>query len=407
MGSSLVPTLVTFLLLAVLYATTATWSSPYRVTNDAFTNAMTGWSLADDGTVVVASLAPLAHEAWYGDIGWFLIGERGPVSKFPPGAGMAVAPFYLVSNAAERPVVLPGKLDDELEPVEVAIPPLWPATLSSVMLTAMFGGALAATAVRLGLGRARAIVVALGAGVATSAWSVASDQSWGHGPAMLCIGLSGLAAARDRWLACGVALGLGILVRPHIAVIAAVVGLGVSAARRQWRPAVLIGLGSGTGLATLLAFNARHFGSASVTGGYRDDFVSRALSGDVLAFLTNTAAGLVHPEYGLLVWAPFLLILGLAAWRTRSGLPDWTVWLALGGIAYLLLQWKANRASGGINFFPYRYPLEALAAAAPLLVLAAVRWWDGGRRIDRALLTAAVGFAFIGQLLGAVGWKVM
>ena len=40
----------------------------------------------------------------------------------------------------------------------------------------------------------------------------------------------------------------------------------------------------------------------------------------------------------------------------------------------LLFQYKANRYTGGSGFATYRYPLEALTAAAPVLVLSYTEW---------------------------------
>jgi hypothetical protein len=51
---------------------------------------------------------------------------------------------------------------------------------------------------------------------------------------------------------------------------------------------------------------------------------------------------------------------------------------AAGGLAYLLFQLKANRASGGDGFTYYRYPIETLTASAPLLFVASRSLWDSG-----------------------------
>ena len=75
-----------------------------------------------------------------------------------------------------------------------------------------------------------------------------------------------------------------------------------------------------------------------------------------------------------MLYSPFLILLipGLpAAWRKA---PAWVRGSAIGGVAYLLLQLKANRYSGGDSFWGYRYPLEMLAASAPLLLLAYTEW---------------------------------
>jgi hypothetical protein len=91
-------------------------------------------------------------------------------------------------------------------------------------------------------------------------------------------------------------------------------------------------------------------------------------------FVKNYARGLLDPRFGMLIWSPFLVVLipGLReAWRRAD---DWVRGPAIGAAAYFFLQWTLNRASGGFRFFSYRYPLEPLVAAAPLLLLAYLHW---------------------------------
>ncbi len=93
---------------------------------------------------------------------------------------------------------------------------------------------------------------------------------------------------------------------------------------------------------------------------------------------------------GFLVWSPFLLVLlpGLpAGWRAA---PAWVRSAAVGGLVYLLLQYGANRFSGGDGHFTYRYPLEMLTAASPLLVLSARHWTLQTRLRRKALLFTVV-----------------
>jgi hypothetical protein len=119
-------------------------------------------------------------------------------------------------------------------------------------------------------------------------------------------------------------------------------------------------------------------------------FADNVVSGDIGWYLGNIVRGLIDPSRGLLVWSPFLLVLapGLpSAWRAA---PSWARGPAIGAVLYLLIQWKANLYAGGGGFSGYRYPLEALMAAGPLLYLAA-REWVADRKVARRLfeLTAA------------------
>lgn len=220
---------------------------------------------------------------------------------------------------------------------------------------------------------------------------------------MLAIALGGLAASRDRWWLSGVAIGVGILARPHIALVAATVGVGVAIARRDWRPLVRVGLGSSLGLWTLLAHNRVLFGEWALTAGHGEAITARATSTELGAWAATIADGLVSPRYGLLVYAPFLLVLVVPLVARRVRAPDWAIAQAVGGALYLLVQWKANRASGGLGFFPYRYPLEALTAAAPLLGLAGIVVWRARSRLASLALVITVSLAVMAQAIGALG----
>ena len=106
-------------------------------------------------------------------------------------------------------------------------------------------------------------------------------------------------------------------------------------------------------------------------------------------------------QVGVFVWSPFLLVLlpGIrAGWRAA---PSWARGSALGGILYLLVQYKANRATGG-DFVGYRYPLEALVAMAPVLFLAFKEKIAARRPLHRPL-AVAVGLSIVLQGLASIG----
>jgi hypothetical protein len=139
-------------------------------------------------------------------------------------------------------------------------------------------------------------------------------------------------------------------------------------------PALKIGAGSLLGLGGLLWYNWWVWGEPSVSGGYGDAGVDQVLSTDFVAYGQNILSAALDPAHGLLPYSPFLLILipGLReAWRNS---PDWAKGATIGGIAYLLVQLKANRFSGGSGFVGYRYPLEALTAAAVVLFISYQQW---------------------------------
>lgn len=385
--------------LGLLFAATATWTLPYHI--DALTNAYTGWYLGVEGTTIASGHEVFVQPGQRANTTWFVESPEGPVSQYPPGAALTSAPFYAASRPPLEPVRLFGSNRPGVEPVSTTAPAVWPATLSAVLVTAIACAAVGQVSRDLGLDRRRAIVTGVVVGVATGAWSVASNQSWTHGPGMMAVGVALLAFARDRWLLGGLALGFGVLVRPHLALVAAAVGVWVAWRRRDWRPLVGVGGGSSVGLAAVLAYNRAVWHTWTISGGYGADFGSNLTSLDFGAFAVNVLLGLVSPTRGLLVWAPFLLVLVPVAWSIRDRIPDWAQAASVGGALYLLVQWKANRYSGGAGFFAYRYPLEALVAAAPCLVLAhraaSMRGPMIGRLARLTLVAAATG-----QAVGAV-----
>jgi hypothetical protein len=277
---------------------------------------------------------------------------------------------------------------------------LWPATLAAAISTAVAAGLLG-MAVRPMLGRRWAIGVSLAFGLATAAWSVASEMLWSHGPSLLWIAAALLFASRDRFWLAGAAFGGAALTRPHLLVIALVLGATLWIVRRRLVPAVRIGVGSAAGLLLLVSYNSALFHRLTVTGGYGSSYAGQLVDNDLLAYMANVWGALFDTSHGLIVWAPFLVVLlpGIpSAWRQA---PDWVKGAAIGGAVYLLVQLKANRFSGGEGHFGYRYPLESLMAAAPLLALSAQRWaWP--RALSRKILLVAIVFAAVAQGIAVV-----
>lgn len=360
--------------LLVLYLLTATWS--YPILNDAFSNSATAWSIANEGTVYLEEYR--GHEETYGFISWIVPAGDSIASKYPPGAALTAVPLSLLwpGDLGEE-TYDPDDIDDlweEIYPVlsegpttRVLVPPE-PGAATAAVVTAGAMGVLAICFRRLGGSDHQAIAGGLIAGLATSAWPVAADQLWQHGPAMLWIALA-LLLSEARPLASGLAYGAAILTRPPLALIAAGAGLVRSWRERSLRGMVLVGAGALVGLVGFLAFNGIVYGDASVSAGYGPVFQDRVFSTfNPGWYARNLFDALFSRQVGVLLLSPFLIVLlpGLVAgWRAA---PAWARGAALGGVVYLLVQFKANRATGG-DFLGYRYPLEAMVAAAPLLFL--------------------------------------
>ena len=384
--------------LLAVYLLTGAWALPYQI--DALTNALTAWSMGTQGGVVLHEHGDFAGDPYFGTVAWIVDSPRGPVAQYPPGAALIAAPLYAIGRGELEPIRIVANNRPDLEQVPFPVPPLWPATLAAAASTAVAAGLLG-MALQPMLGRRWAMGVSLGFGLATAAWSIASEMLWSHGPALLWIAAALLATSRNRpWLA-GAALGGAALTRPHLVLIALALGLTLWVTRRHIMPAVRIGAGAAGGLLLLVLYNFALFDRLTVTGGYGSSVSDQLMDTDLLAYLANIWGALFDISHGLIVWAPFLVVLlpGIpSVWRQA---PDWVKGAAIGGAVYLLVQLKANRFSGGEGHFGYRYPLESLMAAAPLLALTAQHWaWP--RALSRKVLVVAIVFAAVAQGIAVI-----
>lgn len=391
-----------FLLIAVpllvLYLATATWSLPYHI--DAFTNVLSSWKLGTDGTFVLDDHVQLTGTEYYGFVALVVPAGESAASQYPPGTAVLAAPLYAIWPQEAQIARFSSKVRPDVAPVEALRPPIGPAAITASLTVATAIGLLGVTFRRLGGGSLMALIAAYVAGLGTSAWSVAADQLWQHGPGMMWIALA-LVLSERHTIAPGFAFGAAVLTRPPTAVIAAATGLYCTWKERSLRPILGIGAGALIGLATFLAYNNHVFGSLSISAGYGTNIAEQALSGDIIAYARNIFLGAFSATRGFLIWSPFLLVLipGLrAAWKAA---PSWVRGSALGGLVYLLVQYKANRFSGGGGFFTYRYPLEALTAAAPLLYLS-FREWVAPRELATRALVAMSSISVVAHGLGAI-----
>ena len=356
--------------LFVLFLLTANRGVPYHI--DPFSNVLPAWSLATTGSVYLPDHEVLLEPGHYRNVGWIVPAGDTAVSKYPPGAALLAVPFYAVWPQDAEVLTVRGLNRPDVPAVDIPVPSFWPASIAASLSVALAIGFLALSFRGLVSG-STALVAAYVAGLGTAAWSVAANELWQHGPGMMWIALAGALGA-GHLVASGLAYGMAVITRPLNSLIAAPVGLYVAWQRRSLRPALEVGAGALLGLAALVAFNAAVFGEPSILGGYEEAVVDQARSLDLVGYLRNMGLAMFSPTRGLLIWSPFLILLlpGLrAAWRVA---PGWARGGAIGGVLYLLVQYKANRFSGGDGFVTYRYPLEALTAAAPLLLLSYTQW---------------------------------
>lgn len=357
--------------LLLVYLVTATWSQPYHI--DPLTNVLSAWSLGSEGRLTLDDHTQLTDPDYFRNIAWVVPAGDTAASQYPPGAMALAAPLYAVWPDDAVLVEVGGTNRPDVAPVAMLHPSLAPAAIAAAAVVAVAIGLLGVTFRRLGATPVVALGGAYLAGLGTSAWSVAADKLWQHGPGMMWIALAAL-LSQSHMVGSGFAYGAAILTRPPTAVVAAATGLFRSWHERSWRPAAYVAIGATTGLGLFLLYNHWVFGSASINAGYGSGFQDQALSGDLPSYAKNLFLAAFSATRGLFIWSPFLVVLlpGLrAGWRAA---PAWARGAALGGLLYLLLQYKANRFSGGGGFFAYRYPLEALMAAGPVLLFSFREW---------------------------------
>jgi hypothetical protein len=250
----------------------------------------------------------------------------------------------------------------------------WLMNYAPAGVAAALAGALAVTvafAVYRRLERRRvawlaAAFLALGTGM----WSVGADSMYTHGVGSLFLLLAVLATSTRRYTWAGAAFALAIVSRPQLAVIPAVIGLWEGMRYRQLRPIVQIGLVSAAGVVAMSIYSHAIFGTWLPVAGYSTDKVSAVVTSDGGTFLENIGMSLVHPQRGLLIYTPILLILLPGIWRGWRVAPAWVRSSAVAGVVYAMVQLRANGWEGGSGFFGSRLLLETLLLASPLLLLA-------------------------------------
>lgn len=353
------------------------------------------------GTPVLVEHEVLADPNYFGTHGWVVSSERGPVAQYPPGTALIAAPFYALAPGDAPVVPLYASNAPELPPVPVKVPSLMVAAAVAAGLSASAMALLALCLLQIGWGPRDAIVGAYITGLGTSAWSVAGDALWQHGPAMFWIALGLWMASLGRWGSSGVATGLAFLTRPVTGTIIVALGL-VPLLEHRWGRAFRFGAAAGLGGIALLTYNWWLFGELTLSGGYSEAFIGRLRDPGESSLLTNVVGGLFDPLRGLLRWSPWLALALLSVRRGWQAVPAWARAAALGALLYLLIQYTANRYSGGAGFLFYRYPLEPLTAAAPVLLSSSRVFWASVGNPGKLALAIAIVFS-----IGAHGWAAV
>ena len=374
-----------FVLLVVPYLFTAAYSLR-EVSVDTITAAMPAYMLARDGSVDISSAEYVIERAPVA-MGQTVQVGAARYSNRAPGVSAAAVPFYAMQALVDPDI-----------PFNMA-----PAGAAAAIVTAAAAATLSLV-FRKQAAPTTAVVGAAIVGLGTPTWSVSANSLWAHGPAQLWLAAGMAATASAAYARSGLAYGAALLTRPYTGVVAATVGLYVSARQRRFGPAIKIGLASMVGLALYLAYTRMLFGGASVYGGYAADGTSYHATNlrhmPVATFLSDLLQAFTEPRRGILHHTLWLVPLAFGIPRAWKVAPDWVRALALSGIAYLILQVRANGYGGGDGFYGYRYQLEALWVATPLLLLA-WREWVAESRVRQLVFSFLVGFTIWAQYIAS------
>ena len=348
--------------------------------------ALPAFRLAEEGSLDLSGF----EEPWLTWRGpertqtWYVRTEGPVVSVYPPGASLIGVPFYWILKTSGF----------SLGPAAVAASVI--ASLAMVLLHLAF---------RRIVSPVTAIGAALVAGLATSTWSVSADALWQHGPAQLWLALSLLGLASQAHYLSGFGFALTIITRPITSLIPLVTGVFLAFLERSIRPILIIGLVSSIGILALVAYNLILFDTALTTPHYAAGFADNLTNLTPLSYGRNVLGALVWPGRGLLIVSPFLLTLLPGIRNAWQHSPNWVRAAALSGVVYLLVHLALNRFSGGFEYFGYRYPLEALTMASPLLLLS-YRHWIAGNSARQvafgALVALSVGLQAYGSIIYAI-----
>jgi hypothetical protein len=369
--------LLVFVAAFVVYAPTVSEA----VSTDVAATSLTSWQIAHTGQPWMEDLDLSAKTP----IPYYGPGADGhTVTARTPGPIWAGVPFYIGSSGDQS--------DLSYRRSGLAASVLSAAAVALIFL-----------ALRSRMAPVGAAGVAVVFALATPVWSVSADALWTHSVTVLGLAGAAWAASRERWLLVGLWFAVGILGRPHVALVAAVVGLGMAWSRRSPAVALRVGAASAIGLAVLVGWNRYVFGTWSVQSGYGksvDAVVAGADTGG--SFLENLAGFLVSPDRGFLVWTPLALFLLPAVVRSWRDTPAWSRWLAVGGAAYTLLQLQLNVFTGGDAFYAYRLGLELLVCLVPVYALSLAGIGSRVRRIAPVLVGIQFAAISFGAIIGGI-----
>lgn len=352
------------------------------VVNDVLSASLASWRIADVGHGWFDGL-PLAdvprgpgQELWVGTA------TNGHTVVFrSPGAIALGIPAYLVAGPATS-----------IAEFSVLPTSIWAAVLSVLALNLLLASLRP-------IRRERALLSVLALGLTTPMWTVNANSLWPHAATVLGIAGMAWAASKERWWLVGAFGGMALWGRLHMVVVVAVLGLGLSIWRKEWKPCVRIAIVSGAFLGLATIWTHWMYGDWKPSGGYAGPsaYVDRAAGETGLAHLMNAAGLLFSPDRGLLVWTPVIVLLTPSVVRCWGTLPEWTRLLLFGGVLYTVIQAMMNGFTGGSSFYGYRLTLELLVCLFPAYAYATGHIGPVAKRVTGPLL----GLQFAAMAIGA------
>lgn len=346
------------------------------VSVDAHAAAVQSWRIASTGSPWLDDIAESEEVAK----DWF-------ISEAPNG--------HVVAQRMAGPILLGipayASLHRDPDPTTFSLLPggLAAACITALTTLLLYLAARSHCSQRLSLAGAGAFALA------TPTWSVSADALWTHSVTQFGLMGAAFAASRDRWWLAGTFLAVGMFGRPHLALVAAVVGLGMGMVRKSARPAIAVAGPTLLSLGLLALWNRWMFGAFTVGGAYggRTEAVAEGQESQ----WTNYLGFLASPDRGLLTWSPLLVIIFILIVRHRRLLPAWALLFLAGGVVYSVAQMRLNHFAGGDTFYGYRHGLELITTIAPAAIFAV----GGANRYARLAVAALVGMQFAAISVGA------
>lgn len=323
---------------------------------DTYSSNLGSWRIAGTGAPWLEHVQGAFPASWWHRL-WIYPTPSGHLAAYrSPGVIAVAVPAYLLSGAtasASTFSVQPGNITAAL------------LTAAAVLMLMRALHGLVSPVLNLVTG---AVV-----GLATPYWSVSANMLWTHSVTDFALAGVAWSARKERWWLVGIFGGVGLWGRFHVALIVAIVALGLAWTRRSPRIAVIVGSIGVIFTAGASAWSHWMYQTWSPLGGYGSpgSFAAAASHTSILDHLRNEAGLFFSLDRGLLVWTPVLVLLlpaVIRGWRTA---PDWTRVLALGGVAYLLAQGLIDVFDGGDAYFGYRLGLETLTCLVPLYAVTA------------------------------------